>query len=214
MTCIIRWSLLNDISIYYSKTISVSLQSTVKERPDILQAELNRFLSISSPWFELFTEAFPRRNCPRTLRHCFASGVVAIENSWRASFELLFQHFISITGSRRGDDSVEEEKLLKGPQEYNWTEIYSSKWFAIASILQKRGYYHPRPQTCSLFHLTVCGRPIDSLIGSKAPSAWPQARVWVSKNICEVNVPIYYLWLHCTISLQCTKKICVANVSM
>ena len=119
MTCIIRWSLLKDISIYYSKTISVSFRSTVKERPDILQGKLNRFLSISSPWFELFTEAFPRRNCPSTLRHCFASGVVAIENSWRASFELLFQHFTSIKGSQRGDDSVEEEKLLKGNQEYN-----------------------------------------------------------------------------------------------
>ena len=111
MSCIIRWSLLKDISIYYSKTISVSFRSTVKERPDILQGKLNRSLSISSPWFELFTEAFPRRNCPSTLRHCFASGVVAIENTWRASFELLFQHFISITGSQGGDNGVEEEKL-------------------------------------------------------------------------------------------------------
>ena len=176
-----------------------------------MQGKLNRFLSISSPWFELFTEAFPRRNCPSTLRHCFASGVVAIENSWRASFELFFQHFTSITGSRRGDDSVEAEKLLKGTQAKNRIERRSIPWNdlqSIASILQKRGYYHPRPQTCSLFHLTVCGRPIDSLIGSKAPSAWPQARVWVSKNICEVNVPIYYLWLHCYIPSVHKEDMC------
>ena len=80
-----NWSIAQFIAQY--------LVLTVKERPDILQGKLNRFLSISSPWFELFTEAFPRRNCPRTLRHCFASGVVAIENSWRASFELLFPTF-------------------------------------------------------------------------------------------------------------------------